>query len=120
MKGESIGDITDIQSTVNQATNIQSAPTKVINSSKFPINFDSFQKITFFSASMLLLSYCAVSPRTLDTPEYNNLWFKNIQLVSLMFYVPFMTCFVVIGKKNDLNVLVSTMIGAFLHDCAHR
>ena len=72
------------------------------------INFDSIQKMFFFLTGVMLLCYCAVSPRTLELVEYNDLFRKNVQNVALIFIGPILVFLSVFdAKDNDINALVS-------------
>jgi len=72
------------------------------------ITFDSMQKVAFFLMGTFILSYCAVSPRTLELSEYNQQFKKNMQTVMLTFIVPVFTFLLVLeARENDLNSLVS-------------
>ena len=76
------------------------------------ITFDAMQKIVFFSMGTCILSYCAVSPRTLEMAEYNAQFKKIVRRVMLTFIVPLITFFLLVleVKENDLNSLVSSVL----------
>ena len=72
------------------------------------ITFDSLQKITFMILGVMLVSYCAVSPRTLPIVEYNVRFKENIEIVSLVLIAPILSSILVFdAKENDLNKFVS-------------
>ena len=72
------------------------------------INFDSMQKVFFFAIGIMLLCYCAVSPRHLPLPEYNLRFKENIQIVALSAIVPVMIILAVFdARENDVNTVVS-------------
>jgi hypothetical protein len=72
------------------------------------ISFDSIQKMFFFLTGVMLLCYCAVSPRTLELVEYNDLFRRNVQNVALVFIGPILIFLSVFdAKDNDINALVS-------------
>jgi len=78
------------------------------------LTFDSLQKLFFLFTSIIMLCYCAVSPRTLDVVDYNIKFKENVQLASLVFIVPstiFLTVFD--AKENDINDLVTTFNTSF-------
>ena len=79
------------------------------------ITFDAMQKIIFFSMGTCILSYCAVSPRTLEMAEYNAQFKKIVRRVMLTFIVPLITFFLLVleVKENDLNSLVSMCTAIF-------
>ena len=70
--------------------------------------FDSFQKLTFAGIGVALLSYCAVSPRSLPFPEYNRLFLQNLSIVWLAAIAPVVSILAVYdGKYNNINTVVS-------------
>lgn len=55
-----------------------------------------------------LLSYCAVSPRSLPFPEYNRLFLQNLSIVWLAAIAPVVGLRAVYdGKYNNINTVVS-------------
>ena len=78
------------------------------------IIFDSFQKLTFAGIGVALLSYCAVSPRSLPFPEYNRLFLQNLSIVWLAAIAPVVSLLAVYdGKYNNINTVVSTCYVTF-------
>ena len=72
------------------------------------ITFDSIQKGTFATLSLALLSYCAVSPRSLPFPEYNRLFLQNLSLIAIATIAPVVTFLSVFdGRHNNINAAVS-------------
>jgi hypothetical protein len=72
------------------------------------ITFDSVQKVMFATVSMALLSYCAVSPRSLPFPEYNRLFLQNLSTVAIGTIAPILTFLCVFdGRYNNINTAVS-------------
>jgi hypothetical protein len=68
------------------------------------------QKISLLAVGIALLCYSAVSPRTLPTVEYNEKFYENIRLVSLMMIAPSLTFLMVFDpRENDIN----KEVGAF-------
>ena len=75
------------------------------------IIFDSFQKLTFAGIGVALLSYCAVSPRSLPFPEYNRLFLQNLSIVWLAAIAPVVSLLAVYdGKYNNINTVVSIFV----------
>ena len=78
------------------------------------INFDSIQKISILLVSVVLLCYCAVSPRTLPLADYNMKFNENIRIVSLALIAPMITFFSVLDtRQNDINDVISTFYQSF-------
>lgn len=78
------------------------------------ISFDSIQKLSFSTLGIALLSYCAVSPRSLPVPEYNRLFLKNLSVVWLAAIAPvFVLLSVFVGKYNNINTLIGTFHVSF-------
>lgn len=72
------------------------------------ISFDSLQKLAFSTFGIALLSYCAVSPRSLPVPEYNRLFLQNLSVVWLAAIAPVVVLLAVYdGKYNNINTAVS-------------
>ena len=75
------------------------------------ISFDSLQKLSFSTIGVALLSYCAVSPRSLPFPEYNRLFLQNLSIVWLAAVAPVASLLSVYdGKYNNINTAVSIVI----------
>lgn len=73
------------------------------------ITFDSVQKLGFATIGLALMSYCAVSPRTLPHPEYNRLFLQNISIVWLAAIAPIISLISVYdGKYNNINTAIGT------------
>ena len=79
------------------------------------LSFDSFQKLVFSFLGAVILSYCAVSPRTAPAVVYNLLFKENLKIVALVAVVPVFVFFLAIfdAKENDVNTVVSTFYNAF-------
>ena len=78
------------------------------------ITFDSLQKGTFILLSVMLLAYCAVSPRTLPVVEYNKRFKENLGTTALVLIAPILTSIAVFdAKENDINTFISTFYTAF-------
>lgn len=76
--------------------------------------FDSFQKLTFAGIGVALLSYCAVSPRSLPFPEYNRLFLQNLSIVWLAAIAPVVSILAVYdGKYNNINTVIGTFHVSF-------
>jgi len=74
------------------------------------INFDSLQKLTFTIVSVMLLAYCAVSPRTLPVVEYNMKFKENIEIICLVIIAPILISISVFDtEQNDVNACVSAV-----------
>ena len=66
------------------------------------------QKIAFVLTAVMLLCYCAVSPRTLPLVDYNRRFKTNVQIVALACIAPLITFLSVFdARENDVNALVS-------------
>eukprot|EP00804_Cyclotella_cryptica_P028940 CCRYP_012372-RA/>CCRYP_012372-RA protein AED:0.08 eAED:0.08 QI:290/1/1/1/0.8/0.5/6/3004/916 len=86
----------------------------VIAGAESKISFDSIQKLTFSTIGIALLSYCAVSPRSLPFPEYNRLFLQNLFTVGLGVIPPLITLLCVYdGKYNNINTLIGTFHVSF-------
>ena len=73
------------------------------------ITFDSVQKLGFATLGVALMSYCAVSPRTLPFPEYNRLFLQNLSIVWLAAIAPIISLISVYdGKYNNINTAIGT------------
>eukprot|EP00985_Skeletonema_marinoi_P010034 scaffold4726_cov103-Skeletonema_marinoi.AAC.2 len=73
------------------------------------ITFDSVQKLGFSMLGVALMSYCAVSPRTLPFPEYNRLFLHNLSIVWLAAWAPIISLIAVYdGKYNSINTAIGT------------
>jgi len=73
------------------------------------ITFDSVQKLGFSMLGVALMSYCAVSPRTLPFPEYNRLFLHNLSIVWLAAWAPIISLIAVYdGKYNNINTAIGT------------
>mmetsp|Transcript_6820 Transcript_6820/g.15077 ORF Transcript_6820/g.15077 Transcript_6820/m.15077 type:complete len:1260 (-) Transcript_6820:80-3859(-) len=78
------------------------------------ISFDSIQKLSFSTIGVSLLSYCAVSPRTLPFPEYNRLFLQNLSIVWLAAIAPLVSLLAVYdGKYNNINTAIGTFHVSF-------
>jgi len=78
------------------------------------ISFDSIQKLSFSTLGVALLSYCAVSPRSLPFPEYNRLFLQNLSIVWLAAIGPvFLLLAVYDGKYNNINTVIGTFHVSF-------
>lgn len=78
------------------------------------ISFDSIQKLSFSSIGIALLSYCAVSPRSLPFPEYNRLFLQNLSIVWLAAITPLALLLSVYdGKHNNINTAIGTFHVSF-------
>ena len=81
----------------------------VIAGATSKITFDSVQKLGFATIGLALMSYCAVSPRTLPHPEYNRLFLQNISIVWLAAVAPIISLISVYdGKYNNINTAIGT------------
>jgi hypothetical protein len=97
-------DLSCLTQRVQQAVIIAGAESK--------ISFDSIQKIVFSTIGVSLLSYCAVSPRSLPFPEYNRLFLQNLFTVGLGALPPLLIMLCVYdGKYNNINTVVSLLKG---------
>ncbi|KAL7501282.1 hypothetical protein ACHAWT_011087 [Skeletonema menzelii] len=73
------------------------------------ITFDSVQKLGFATLGVALMSYCAVSPRTLPFPEYNRLFLQNLSVVWLAAIAPIISLVAVYDDKyNNINTAIGT------------
>lgn len=80
----------------------------LIAGAKSRISFDSIQKLSFSTLGVALLSYCAVSPRSLPVPEYNRLFLQNLSVVWLAAVAPvFVLLSIFDGKHSNINTAVS-------------
>ena len=78
------------------------------------MSFDSIQKLVFVVVGVMLMSYCAVSPRTLPVVEYNMRFKENLQIVSLVLIAPIITSISVFdAKESDINHAISTFTSTF-------
>ena len=78
------------------------------------ITFDSIQKLTFVVVAAVIMSYCAVSPRTLPIVEYNLRFKENLRIVSLVILGPLVAFISVFDvKKSDINSVIRTFTCAF-------
>lgn len=78
------------------------------------ITFDSIQKLSFSTIGIALLSYCAVSPRSLPFPEYNRLFLQNLSIVWLAAIAPLVSLLAVYdGKYNNVNTAIGTFHVSF-------
>ena len=78
------------------------------------MSFDSIQKLVFVVVGVMLMSYCAVSPRTLPVVEYNMRFKENLQIVSLVLIAPVITSISVFdAKESDINHAISTFTSTF-------
>jgi hypothetical protein len=81
----------------------------VIAGASSRITFDSIQKLGFATLGVALMSYCAVSPRTLPFPEYNRLFLQNLSIVWLAAIAPIISLVSVYdGKFNNINTAIGT------------
>jgi hypothetical protein len=81
----------------------------VIAGASSRITFDSVQKLGFATLGVALMSYCAVSPRTLPFPEYNRLFLQNLSIVWLAAIAPIISLISVYdGKYNNINTAIGT------------
>jgi hypothetical protein len=73
------------------------------------VTIDSLQKLVFFMTGVLVMSYAAVSPRSLDRIHYNLQFRKNISRL-LMAFLPSIGYLlaVVEREQNTLNALIGT------------
>lgn len=93
---------------VEQLTDDESEQDVLISGANNKITFDSIQKGTFATLSLALLSYCAVSPRSLPFPEYNRLFLQNLSLIAIATIAPVVTFLSVFdGRHNNINAAVS-------------
>lgn len=62
--------------------------------------------------SMALLSYCAVSPRSLPFPEYNRLFLQNLSIVGIGAAIAPIVLFLGAfdGRYNNINSAVSQIL----------
>ena len=73
------------------------------------ITFDSIQKLFFSALGVALMSYCAVSPRSLPFPEYNRLFLQNLSIVWLAAIAPIISLVAVYNVKyNNINTAIGT------------
>jgi len=86
----------------------------VITGTESRISFDSIQKLSFSTIGVALLSYCAVSPRSLPFPEYNRLFLQNLSIVWLAAIAPVVLLIGVYdGKYNNINTAIGTFHVSF-------
>ena len=79
----------------------------IIAGAESKLSFDSIQKLVFTTLGVTLLSYCAVSPRSLSFPEYNSVFLHNLFTVGLGALPPLLMMLCVYdGKYNNINTLV--------------
>ena len=73
------------------------------------ITFDSLQKLVFFMAGIFIMSYAAVSPRTLDRVQYNVQFRKSLYRL-VMAFVPSLGYLLAVMEReqNNLNTLIGT------------
>jgi hypothetical protein len=85
-----------------------------ISGANTKLTVDSIQRISFIGLSMALLSYFAVSPRSLPFPEYNSLFLQNFSTVGIGTLVPIITFLAVFdGRYNNINTVIGTCHIAF-------
>ncbi|KAL3756468.1 hypothetical protein ACHAWU_009862 [Discostella pseudostelligera] len=79
------------------------------------ITFDSIHKLIFATMSMALLSYCAVSPRSLPFPEYNRLFLQNLSIVGIGAAIAPIVLFLGAfdGRYNNINSAIGTFHVSF-------
>jgi hypothetical protein len=78
------------------------------------LSFSSIQKISTILISMSLLSYSAVSPRSLPLTEYNLQFYENLCLVCLSAISPaFYMVSVFDARMNDINSVTNTFFVTF-------
>ena len=78
------------------------------------LSFDSVQKLSFSTLGIALLSYCAVSPRSLPFPEYNRLFLQNLSIIWLAAIAPVGLLLAVFdGKYNNINTAIGTFHVSF-------
>ncbi|KAL7429931.1 hypothetical protein ACHAXH_002289 [Discostella pseudostelligera] len=79
------------------------------------ITFDSIHKLIFATMSMALLSYCAVSPRSLPFPEYNRLFLQNLTIVGIGAAIAPIVLFLGAfdGRHNNINSAIGTFHVSF-------
>ena len=93
--------LSDADELVEQEVYISGANTK--------LTVDSIQRISFIGLSMALLSYFAVSPRSLPFPEYNRLFLQNFSTVGIGTIAPIVTFLAVFdGRYNNINTAIGT------------
>ena len=82
------------------------------------ITFDSIHKLIFATISIALLSYCAVSPRSVPFPEYNRLFLQNLSIVGLGTAIAPIVLFLGAfdGRYNNINTAVSQVLGGGWHN----
>ncbi len=91
-----------------QLTDDESEQDVLISGADTKITFDSIQKVTFATISGALLSYCAVSPRSLPFPEYNRLFLQNLSIIAIATIAPVVMFLSVFdGRHNNINAAVS-------------
>ena len=74
----------------------------------------SFQKIFALFATVALVSYSAVSPRSLPLAEYNHRFHTNLRIVMLATIVPALNFMAVFDRReNDINTVVHTFFTSF-------
>mmetsp|Transcript_13305 Transcript_13305/g.19149 ORF Transcript_13305/g.19149 Transcript_13305/m.19149 type:complete len:412 (+) Transcript_13305:270-1505(+) len=78
------------------------------------LNFDSLQKLSILLTVVSLLSFCAVSPRTLPTALYNERFRRNLALLALPLIAPMIEYSLVLdARENDVNNLVTAFYASF-------
>jgi hypothetical protein len=93
---------------VEQLIDDESEQDVLISGANTKISFDSIQKVIFATVSMALLSYCAVSPRSVPFPEYNRLFLQNLSIVAIGTIAPVVMFLSVFdGRYNNINAAVS-------------
>jgi hypothetical protein len=78
------------------------------------VNFDSIQKVGLMLATVALMCYSSVSPRTLPLTEYNLQFYENLRIVSLAIIAPVVDMIAVFdARENDLNSVINTFFTSF-------
>lgn len=99
---------------IEQRPDDESEQDILISGAKMKISFDSIQKVSFAALSMALLSYCAVSPRSLPFPEYNRLFLHNLSIVGIGTIAPVAIFLAVFdGRYNNINSAIGTFYVSF-------
>lgn len=89
--------------------NLENESAVVIAGAASRISFDSVQKLGFATLGVALMSYCAVSPRTVPHPEYNRLFLQNLSIVWLAAIAPIVSLVSVYdGRYNNINTAIGT------------
>jgi hypothetical protein len=74
--------------------------------------------MSILAIGVALSCYCAVSPRTLPSVDYNIKFFENIKTVALAMIAPtFHFIFVFDPKENDVNRAVSAILFGLVVKC---